>query len=168
MSKRKPKRKFTSTWASVTVIGKRFGISGFKVNKLLEDQGLRDPDAKVPTPSALRDGMAIATPLKDGTPHFMWCSEKVFGMLANEHPQLAEGEVAFEEFLRNVLKLERETVSLCTDKPLWWYLDAELPAVCNILPEVIARTCIRVGIRHRVAEFQELLRRAQAGEKCLS
>lgn len=67
---------FAARWASQTQLGRPYGLSAIAVGKRLSDAGLRDPDTKRPTPKALDEGWAIATPLRDGREHYMWSREK--------------------------------------------------------------------------------------------
>jgi hypothetical protein len=71
------KKKFNQVWSNQTNLGKRYGLSAIAVGKILTTKGLRDPTTKQPTDDALIRGYAKATPLKDGTPYFMWNVAKV-------------------------------------------------------------------------------------------
>jgi hypothetical protein len=79
------KKKFNQLWSNQTELGKRFGISAIAVGKLLIDAGLKDPTTKLATAKALEGEYAKATPLKDGTPYFMWSIGKV-RMLIGQRP----------------------------------------------------------------------------------
>ena len=65
------KKKFQNKYASMTVIGKSVGLSGRAVGNRLKEAGLRE-DGGVPSKEALESGIAVFTPLKDGTKHWMW------------------------------------------------------------------------------------------------
>jgi hypothetical protein len=65
------KKKFQDKYASMTVIGKSLGISGREVGKKLKEMGLRQDDG-APSQESLDSGIAVFTPLKDGTKHYMW------------------------------------------------------------------------------------------------
>lgn len=87
MSKR---NKFNRTWASQTVLGEEFGLSAIAIGQLFIEEGLKDKATKKATDKALNEGYARATPLKDGTPHFMWNIEKIRPLIAREHAPLDE------------------------------------------------------------------------------
>lgn len=87
MSKNK-KPKFNQIWSNQTNLGKRFGLSAIAVGKLLTEAGLKDPNTKEATEKAIEEGYAKATPLKDGTPYFMWNNEKVKPLIAKDHTPL--------------------------------------------------------------------------------
>lgn len=73
--------KFQETWATQSEIGKKFGISAVAVGKILLENGLRDSNSKLPTQKALSENWYVETPLKDGTPHYMWDIKKIEGLL---------------------------------------------------------------------------------------
>jgi hypothetical protein len=75
--------KFSKTWGNQTEIGRRFNLSAVALGKILTDAGLRDATTKEPTPAALSDGYALATPLKNGRPFFMWNRDKIFRLLSS-------------------------------------------------------------------------------------
>ncbi len=72
--------KFRKTWGTQTEIGRHFNLSAIAVGKLLTSSGLRNAETREPTEKALGEGFATSTPLKNGTPFFMWNREKI-GML---------------------------------------------------------------------------------------
>ena len=84
------KKKFREIWSSQTELGKKFGISAIEVGKILIQHGLKDPNTKKATQKALDDGYAQFTPLRDGTPHYMWNIEKVQGLLLEKHQALGQ------------------------------------------------------------------------------
>ena len=84
--------KFRNTWESQTNLGKRYGLSAITVGKELAAAGLRDAATKLPTQKAIDGGFAQATPLKDGTPFFMWHIDKVAALLGKKHKPLSEAE----------------------------------------------------------------------------
>ena len=91
MSKHQNKpRKFRDIWANQTTIGKRFGLSAVAVGQVLKDAGLKDPVAGDATPRALAEGFAVATPLKDGKPFFLWNIDKVGAMIGARHEPLSK------------------------------------------------------------------------------
>jgi hypothetical protein len=76
--------KFRKTWGTQTEIGRHFNLSAIAVGKLLTSSGLRNAETREPTEKALREGFATSTPLKNGTPFFMWNREKIGGLLRAE------------------------------------------------------------------------------------
>jgi len=85
MSKEK---KFTQMWSNQTNLGKKFGLSAIAVGKLLVGEGLKDPTTKLATKKALEEGYAKSTPLKDGTPYFMWSINKIRPLIEKDHQPL--------------------------------------------------------------------------------
>jgi hypothetical protein len=75
-------RRFRDLWINQTELGKRFGVSAVEVGKILAERGLKDSATKQATPKAIAEGYAKATPLGDGTPFFMWNSQKVTGQIS--------------------------------------------------------------------------------------
>jgi hypothetical protein len=73
--------KFRKTWGTQTEIGRHFNLSAIAVGKLLTSSGLRDATTKQPTDTALGEGFATSTPLRDGTPFFMWNRVKIGELL---------------------------------------------------------------------------------------
>ena len=69
-------QKFTDVWANQTNLGKQFGLSPVAMGKKLKELGLRGEDGH-PTTLALGNGYCMPTPLKDGTPFYMWNRQQV-------------------------------------------------------------------------------------------
>lgn len=82
------KKKFREEWGNQTQLGKNFGISAIKVGKILAEHNLRDSTSKVATKKALDEGYAKFTPLKDGTPHYMWNIKKIQALLSQKYEPL--------------------------------------------------------------------------------
>lgn len=82
--------KFKNTWVNQTELGKSFGLSAVAVGKILAEAGLRDAGSKKATGKALEEGFATATPLKDGTPFFLWNKHKVKEVIAKDHKPLSK------------------------------------------------------------------------------
>ena len=74
--KKKGRQKFTDIWANQTNLGKQFGLSPIAMGKKLKELKLRGEDGN-PTAQALCQGYCTPTPLKDGTPFFMWNRQQV-------------------------------------------------------------------------------------------
>jgi exosome complex RNA-binding protein Rrp4 len=95
MSKKKPK--FGDVWVNQTTLGKQFGLSAVAIGKKLKELGLRSEDGK-PTDRALSEEYCKSTPLKDGTPFFMWHKQKVAELMqASGHQKLDPQEVKARE-----------------------------------------------------------------------
>lgn len=102
MSQRK---KFQDQWMNQTNIGKLFGVSSIAVGKILVQNGLKE--GKNATEKALKEGYATFTPLKDGTPFFLWNVSKVSEILAEKHKPLTEVEKYVLEIRNRLLEVER-------------------------------------------------------------
>lgn len=77
MSRTSSRERFSKTWTNQTELGRWHGMSAIAFGKRLVEIGLRDKTTKAPTERAISEGFAKATPLKDGTPFFMWNREKI-------------------------------------------------------------------------------------------
>lgn len=150
-------KKFQDIWVSATDLGRLFGMSAIAVNKALASAGLRDPASKAPTEQALAQGWALATPLKDGTPHYMWDKRKAKKILGKRVSPLPPEEVALEAALRAILRAEREAEETGSDKFLYLVVDEELGLVRGTAPEIVASVCERLNIRTRIEEMQKLI-----------
>jgi len=82
MSKKK-QEKFRDIWVNQTTLGKQFNLSAVAIGKKLKEQGLREAEGK-PTDKALSEGYCRETPLKDGTPFFLWHKAKVADLLRED------------------------------------------------------------------------------------
>ncbi len=72
----KSKNKFKATWKNQKEIGLIYGKSAIAVGKALVELGLKDNSTKNPTTLALSEEIAKSTPLKDGTPFYLWHKTK--------------------------------------------------------------------------------------------
>ena len=70
------RQKFAYVWANKPILGKQFGLSAMAMGKRLKELGLRGEDGN-PTAQALGQGYCTPTPLKDGTPFYMWNRQQV-------------------------------------------------------------------------------------------
>jgi hypothetical protein len=94
---KKGQQKFTDVWANQTNLGKQFGLSAVAMGKKLKDLNLRDEDGN-PTAEALCQGYCTPTPLKDGTPFFMWNRQQVEELMqAHGYQRLDPQEVRARE-----------------------------------------------------------------------
>ena len=94
---KKNRQKFTDVWANQTTLGKQFGLSATGMGKKLKELGLRGEDGH-PTERALAEGYCTSTPLKGGTPFFMWNRQKTEELMrARGYQQLDPREVKARE-----------------------------------------------------------------------
>ena len=94
---KKEQQKFTDVWANQTNLGKQFGLSAIAMGKKLKELGLRGEDGN-PTGLALAGGYCTSTPLKDGTPFFMWNRQQVEELMqAHGYQRLDPQEVKARE-----------------------------------------------------------------------
>lgn len=80
----KSKSKFARTYRSLTDVGREFNLSARKVGDELKRLGYRDSEGH-PTPKTLEAGIAVSTPLKNGTPYYRWHMNKTKAILAEHH-----------------------------------------------------------------------------------
>ena len=99
-------KKFNQIWSNQTNLGKRFGLSAIAVGKLLVEEGLKDQKTKSATEKAIKEGYAKDTPLKDGTPYFMWNIEKVRPLIEKDHKPLSKVDYWVNEVRRTVREAE--------------------------------------------------------------
>jgi ribonuclease HI len=74
--------RFRDNWANQTELGRRFGMSPAQLGRALKELGLRDQGG-IATPQALEGGYCTSTPLRNGTPFFMWHIERVSRLLTD-------------------------------------------------------------------------------------
>ena len=86
-------QKFIDVWVNQTKLARQFALSAITMGKKLKKLGLRGEDGKA-TAQALAEGYCTSTPLKDGTPFFMWNRHKVEGLMqAHGHQRLDPQEI---------------------------------------------------------------------------
>lgn len=106
--KKKEHQKFTDIWVNQTNIGKRFGLSAIAMGKKLKELGLRGEDAN-PTEQALAGGYCTSTPLKDGTPFFMWNRQKIEELMwAHGYQRLEPQEVKARELADSWVRVHKQ------------------------------------------------------------
>jgi hypothetical protein len=94
---KKRRQKFTDVWANQTTLGKQFGLSPVAMGKKLKELGLRGEDGN-PTTLALGNGYCTPTPLKDGTPFYMWNRQQVEELMqAHGYQRLDPQEIKARE-----------------------------------------------------------------------
>jgi hypothetical protein len=120
MSKRST---FANTRVNQTELGKHFGMSAVAVGKKLVELGLRGPDRQ-PTEKALSEGFCRSTPLKDGTPFFLWNKQKVSALLrASGAQQLSQADAQAYETARQIIALDKEASETGMDKLFYFFID---------------------------------------------
>ena len=108
MSKHK---KFAKMWSNQTELGKKFNISAIAVGKLLMKYGLKDPETKLATKKALNEEYAKSTPLKDGTPYFMWNIHKVHVLISKEYKPLSK----VDYWVNEVQEMLKQADQMCDE-----------------------------------------------------
>lgn len=103
----KKNKKFRDIWVNQSRLGEEFNMSAITVGKKLKELGLRQ-DNGAPTLKAQEEGYCTSTPLKNGTPFFMWHREKVKAMLqANGFQSLNDQEMHCKELAERLIEAER-------------------------------------------------------------
>ena len=92
-------KKLTQMWSNQTNLGKKFGLSAIAVGKLLVGERLKDPTTKLATKKALEEGYAKSTPLKDGTPYFMWSINKICPLIEKDYQPLSKVDYWVKEVM---------------------------------------------------------------------
>ena len=106
MSK-KNKQKFADTWVNLTNLGKEYGFSAIKIGKKLKELGLRNQEGK-PTEKALSEGFAKFTPLKDGTPFYMWHKIKIAQLMReNDVKKLDDNEILAQDLAKEWIRINK-------------------------------------------------------------
>jgi hypothetical protein len=101
-------QKFADTWANQTNLGKLYGLSAVAMGKRLKELGLRGEDGN-PTERALSEGYCKSTPLRDGTPFFMWNRQRVGeSMQSKGHQRLDTQEVKARELADEWVRVDTQ------------------------------------------------------------
>ncbi len=100
-------KKFSQVWVNQTELGKKFGLSAIDVGKILIEQELKDPKSGRATPKAIEGGYAKSTPLKNGTPFFMWHLHKTKDLIGKKHMVLSEVDYWVNEVKKSLLEASR-------------------------------------------------------------
>src|SRR6266849_2292656 len=102
---KKGRQKFTDVWANQTYLGKQFGLTAIAMGKELR---LQDEDGN-PTEQALSEGYCTSTPLKDGTPFFMWNGQKIEELMrAHGYQRLDPQEVKARELADSWVRVHKQ------------------------------------------------------------
>jgi hypothetical protein len=105
---KKGRQKFTDVWANQTNLGKQFGLSPIAMGRKLKELGLRGEDGN-PTTLALGNGYCTPTPLKDGTPFFMWNRQLVEELMrAHGYQRLDPQEVEARELAESWVEVHKQ------------------------------------------------------------
>jgi hypothetical protein len=105
---KKSRQKFADIWANQTNLGKQFGLSAITMGKKLKELRLRGEDGN-PTEQALSGGYCKLTPLKDGTPFFMWNRQKIEELMqANGYQRLDPQEVRARELADSWVRVHKQ------------------------------------------------------------
>ena len=99
--------KFNRVWSNQTNLGKIFGLSAVAIGKILIEHGLKDHKSGQATLEAIEGGYAKSTPLKSGTPFFMWNLNKVKNLIGKKHAPLSQVEYWVNEVKKVILESER-------------------------------------------------------------
>ena len=104
----KNRQTFANTWVNQTNLGKQFGLSSVAMGKKLKELGLRGADGQ-PAEHALSEGYCRSTPLKDGTPFFMWNRQKIEELMQlNGYQRLDVQEVKARELADEWVRIHKQ------------------------------------------------------------
>jgi len=105
---KKNRQQWTDVWANQTTLGNHFGLSALAMGRKLKELGLRGDDG-LPTERALAEGYCVSTPLKDGTPFFMWNRQHVReAMQAHGYQSLNPQEITARELANRWVHIHRQ------------------------------------------------------------
>jgi hypothetical protein len=105
---KKGRQKFADVWANQTNLGKQFGLSAIAMGKKLKELGLRSEDGN-PTAQAICQGYCTSTPLKEGTPFFMWNRQQVEELMqAHGYQRLDPQEVVARELAESWMRVHEQ------------------------------------------------------------
>ena len=120
MSKKQRSPRFRDIWVSQTELGRNFGISAVAVGKKLAELGLRN-EQKEPSELAQREEYCRFTPMRDGTPFYLWNKAKVAELFRQSGMlQLSKEEI---EARGTAIELIALTKEVSMDKSLYFFVD---------------------------------------------
>ena len=139
----KKQEKFHEIWVNQSRLGEEFNMSAIAIGKKLKALGLRETNG-TPTFIAQQEGYCTATPLKDGTPFFLWHREKVKARLQTEGLQaLNKQEMRCKELAEQLIEAERlfdegqdKLAYLMHDSVVEEMAPADIPVVNRFLKEL--------------------------------
>lgn len=85
----KPGTRFSDEWGNQTKLGAKVGMTAVEVGRRLRELGLRDQSGAA-TSEALDKGYAKSTPLRDGTPFYLWNVAKLMPLLSETTGAVSE------------------------------------------------------------------------------
>lgn len=88
-------------YVNQTALGKMFDLSAIHIGKILIQEGFRDPITKQATKYAIDNGFAKSSPLKDGTPFYMWHTNKIKPFIIKHAVPLTEEQVQINKVKDN-------------------------------------------------------------------
>jgi hypothetical protein len=152
MSKKHPR--FRDLWVNQTELGRHFGMSAVAIGKKLQEVGLRT-EQKEPSEQAKADGYCRFTPMKDGTPFYLWNKEKVAGLLRESGiSQLSTSEVEARTTAKMLIDLDRQAEETGMDKLFYFAVDEikqrDYPLINRYLREL--GSSLRLGKEEIIAE----------------
>lgn len=139
MSKKRSPR-FRDVWVNQTELGRHFGMSAIAIGKKLHEIGLRT-EQKEPTERAHTEGYCRFSPMKDGTPFYLWNKEKVAVLLRGSGmQQLSQEEADARETAQRLIDLDRQAEETGIDKLLYFAVDdihkRDYPLINRFLKEL--------------------------------
>ncbi len=146
--------RFRDLWVNQTELGQHFGMSAVAIGKKLREVGLRT-EQKEPSERAKTEGYCRFTPMKDGTPFYLWNKEKVAGLLRESGmSQLSESEVEARNTATMLIELDRQAEETGTDKLFYFAMDEikqqDYPLINRYLREL--GSSLRLGEEETIAE----------------
>jgi hypothetical protein len=156
MSKKRPPR-FRDIWVNQTELGRHFGMSAVAIGKKLCEVGLRT-EQKDPTERAKTEDYCRFTPMKDGTPFYLWNKEKVAALLRESGmSQLTQQEVDARSTAQMLIDLDRQAEETGLDKLLYFAIDEiperDYPLINRFLREL--GSSLRLGEKEIITESGE-------------
>ena len=146
MSKKQQSSRFRDTWVNQTELGRHFGISAVAVGKKLAEFGLRN-EQKEPSDLARKEEYCHFTPMRDGTPFYLWNKEKVAELFCQAGMrQLSKQEVEARSTAIELIALAKEAQETGMDKFLTFFVGeiprSEYPLIDRFLRELGSNICL--------------------------
>jgi len=134
--------RFRDKWSNQTDLGRKFGLSAIEIGKLLIDHELKDSATKAATIKAIEGGFAKSTPLRDGTPFFMWNVQKIEKIISQTHERLSR----IDQYATDAYKLMKDVDAM--------FVRGDDKAAC------LTQDCLFVDVPASILD--EVKRRAEA------
>lgn len=99
-------KKFNQVWVNQTELGKKFGLSAIAIGKILVEHELKAKNGQA-TQKAIEGGYAKSTPLKNGTPFFMWHLQRTKDLVSKKHVLLSKVDYWVNEVKKILSEAER-------------------------------------------------------------